>query len=45
MKQSEKQESEKKKSGARWTTSDCECNKRAEGGEINMSWATPPSLF
>lgn len=40
MKQSEKQESEKK-SDARWTTSDCECNKRAEGGEINMSWATP----
>lgn len=31
----------KKKSDARWTTSDCECNKRAEGGEINMSWATP----
>lgn len=44
MKQSERNRV-KKKSNARWSTSDCECNKRAEGGEINISGTIPPGLF
>lgn len=41
MKQLESNRIWKKNSIARWITSDCECQKRAEEGEINMRWTAP----